>query len=382
MKIQIANSEYPDKRLWLELPITNDPNLLKTTGKLAVLVMPGQTEVTPVITDVESPVPNLKKCILANNSVTGIEQLSLLAQKISFMGGIHLGKFSGALDIETVDSIDDIQRIADNLDDYELFPDVSSDKELGVYLVESGDVEIHQSALPYVDYSRVGAEYYANHSCAYGDNCLVVKKDDAGMNRAAVFRLQVTSEYHAEDGMPPISLTLPASPEKLVSVAERLQLYGSAIDGHSIVERSSSIEHLNDLVPETNNVDLLNNLAIEVERLSQMRKPQVMKLCAALEAEMPDSVERAFEIAQELDDYEVVKAGSPYDYGYHVLCESDHEKRDIEVVEEIKDFVDFDRYGEWRMEEDGVRQTDFGMVRRISEPFEMEQGMQMGGLSQ
>lgn len=180
MKIQVANGEYPDRRQWLELPITDDPDWIKTTGKLAALAMPEQTKVTLRIKDVESPVRNLKRYILSDSGPIAISRMSLLSQRISAMSEQELQIFSGALDIESINGFDDIQRIADSLGDYELFPDITTDKELGVYLVESGDVDIHESALPYVDFSRVGVEYYANHSCAYGDHCLVVKKDGAG----------------------------------------------------------------------------------------------------------------------------------------------------------------------------------------------------------
>lgn len=180
MKILVANDEYPDRRQWLELPITDDPDWIRTTGKLAALAMPEQAKFTLRVKDVESPVPNLKRYILTDKGPIAISRMSLLAQRISAMSERELQMFSGALDIEPINGFDDIQRIADSLGDYELFPDVGSEKELGVYLVESGNVNIHESALPYVDFSRVGAEYYANHSCAYVDHCLVVKKDGAG----------------------------------------------------------------------------------------------------------------------------------------------------------------------------------------------------------
>ena len=198
MRIQIANSDQPTKRLWLELPIANDPTMSKTIGKMASLIEPGQTQVTVIVTDIEAPVPNLGKYILTDDFNTGIEQMNRLAQKISVMDGITLSKFSGALDIEPVNSMGDIQRIADSLDDYELLPGVTTD----------------------------------------------------------------------------------------------------------------------------------------------------------------------------------------YDYGYHVLYETDLEERDIEPLEELKDFIDFEAYGKYRMEEDGVRETDLGMMRRISEPFNPERNMEMGGLSQ
>ena len=50
---------------------------------------------------------------------------------------------------------------------------------------------------------------------------------------------------------------------------------------------------------------------------------------------------------------------------------------------EQKGHTDFDRLGREMMEEDGVRQTGFGLVRRLGKPFPpaQEPSQQMGGLS-
>lgn len=52
-------------------------------------------------------------------------------------------------------------------------------KELGVYLVESGEIEIHESAWPYLDYERVALEYEANNAGAYTSLGYVVKTGDS-----------------------------------------------------------------------------------------------------------------------------------------------------------------------------------------------------------
>ena len=377
MKIQVANSEYPDKRLWLELPITHDPDFILTTGKLAGLASPEQSVLSLRITDVESPIPNLKRYILADACESKIERMNLLAQSISVMNAFDQLKFSSAMDIEAINGIEDIQQTADNIDDYELFPDVTTEKELGVYLVESGDVDIHASALPYLDYAMIGAEYYANHSCSYGNNCLVVKKDSTETNRAVIFELKLTSDYYMKKGAPPIRLTLPASPEKLNAVAERLRLPESRIDKCKIADFKSPIPCLQELLRNERQVTQLNNLAIEVEWLSRCDKNLFPKFQAVLEIEQPDTADRMQRIARELDDYELINAKTPADYGYHVLYKSDLEKRDIEFRAEVEPFIDFQKYGQWRMEQDGVRQTDFGMMHQISEPFEPQETMRM-----
>lgn len=119
--------------------------------------------------------PNLKQYIREHDS---IEQLSILAARIEKMTHRDADIFSGALDIEAVNGLEDVMKIANNLRDYELYPDVTTPKELGVYLVESGKVEIHKSVWPYLDYERVAAEYESNNAGTYTNLGYVVKTND------------------------------------------------------------------------------------------------------------------------------------------------------------------------------------------------------------
>jgi len=128
------------------------------------------------ITGVGSSVPNLKQYIHEHDS---IEQLSILAARIEKMTAMDADIFSGVLGMETVNGLEDIMRITNNLRNYKLFPAVNTPKELGVHLVNSGEVEIHKSAWPYLDYERVAAEYEANHTGTYINLGYVVKTDDS-----------------------------------------------------------------------------------------------------------------------------------------------------------------------------------------------------------
>ena len=42
---------------------------------------------------------------------------------------------------------------------------------------------------------------------------------------------------------------------------------------------------------------------------------------------------------------------------------------DDEVIDTIDGYMDFAQLGEDAMKEDGVRRTEFGLVRRLSKPF-------------
>lgn len=75
------------------------------------------------------------------------------------------------------------------------------------------------------------------------------------------------------------------------------------------------------------------------------------------------------------DDYELVPEDMD-EYGKQVLRRTG---ADDEIIDTIDGYMDFARLGADSMEEDGVRRTEFGLVRRLSEPFpvQQEQGMQM-----
>ena len=66
-----------------------------------------------------------------------------------------------------------------------------------------------------------------------------------------------------------------------------------------------------------------------------------------------------------------------YEYGQSVLR---RHGADDELLEAMDGYMDFEKLGEDAMVEDGVRETEFGLVRRCSHPFpekEQTQGQQM-----
>lgn len=105
------------------------------------------------------------------------------------------------------------------------------------------------------------------------------------------------------------------------------------------------------------------------------RDGELMKYCAALEVEQPDTFSKALTIAMDIDDYDNVPENMD-EYGRQVLRRIG---ADDEVLDTIDGFMDFAGLGEVSMKEDGVRRTEFGLVRRLSAPFppQQEPGMQM-----
>ena len=95
----------------------------------------------------------------------------------------------------------------------------------------------------------------------------------------------------------------------------------------------------------------------------------LMKFCAVLEVEQPDTFSKALTIAMDLEDYELVPADMN-EYGKQVLQRIG---ADDELLDTIEGYMDFTRLGEDSMAEDGVRRTQFGLVRRLSAPYPQQE---------
>ena len=80
-----------------------------------------------------------------------LEKLNALAEKIVDMDQQQRNLLWGALDCESIDSLDKVLEVADHLDQYELLGDVRNDRDLGAHLVEAGWKDFPDHVLPYLD---------------------------------------------------------------------------------------------------------------------------------------------------------------------------------------------------------------------------------------
>ena len=101
----------------------------------------------------------------------------------------------------------------------------------------------------------------------------------------------------------------------------------------------------------------------------------LLTYAAVLEAEKPETLHRACDLLQDLDNYQRITEGA-YGYGQQRLQET--LGLDDEAIYELDGYMDFEQYGQDRMENDGVTETEFGLLRRLDPPFpEQRQGQQM-----
>ena len=323
------------------------------------------------------PIRNLNQYITHADiySSEDMEKLNNLANRIDLMDNRERQIFAGALDAESINGLDDILKLAEHLDDYVMLPNVDSDAELGRFLVDTGYKNFPEAVQPYLNYAAIGAEYYAENGGAYGPGGYVRRKsalEQKAEARSALITLHLFTMKVGETMAEPYRLMLPATDEELEQVKAHIGV--DHFTEAAIVKVEFGNPYLAELIPqECICVEDANELALGIEEMMQ-RDGELLKFLAVLSVEQPETITDALRFAVELDDYERITEGT-YEYGQSALRRIG---ADDELIDTIDGYMDFEKFGEDAMVEDGVRQTEFGPIRRCSRPFpEQTQGQQM-----
>ena len=325
------------------------------------------------IRDVDCEIVGIRQYLrMADLSHEGeLGKFNTLAGKIEEMDERQRNILWGALDSESIKGLDDVLRVADHLDEYVLLPNITSDTELGRLLVDTGYKNFPEVVQPYLDYRAIGTEYYAEHGGAYSPGGYVRRKssvEQTAEQRPALITLHLLTQ----DAGDPYRLSLPATEEELETAKAAI---GVDYFTEATIDKIEFGEpYLEELIPQDCFcVEDANELALGIEEMMQ-RDGELLKYLAVLSVMEPETLADALRLAIDLDDYERVPEDTE-EYGKQVLRRMG---ADDEIIGAIENYMDFERLGEDSMVEDGVRQTEFGLIRCISEPFdEPEYGQKM-----
>ena len=136
------------------------------------------------------------------------------------------------------------------------------------------------------------------------------------------------------------------------------------------------VPYIEELIRDTDcpAVEDYNDFAEALEDIWQ-QDGLLLTYAAVLEAEKPETLHRACELLQDLDNYQRITEGA-YGYGQQRLQET--LGLDDEAIYELDGYMDFEQYGRDCMKNDGVTKTEFGLLRRSDPPFpEQRQGQRM-----
>ena len=296
-----------------------------------------------------------------------LDRLNTLAKKITGMDRQKKDLLWGALDCESIGSLDDVLRVADSLDQYELLRNIRNDGDLGAYLVETGWKQFPGYVLPYLDYGAIGLEYRVEHPGSFNAGGYVRKKGIDQQMEAGSKGPVLTVRLYAPGTKTPCSLDLPASDEILEQARRTLGISDLAeADIHGIEDHVGLMGCADPL--DSPSVETLNELAWLVD--GQFSSDHIWtKFEAVCEAARVGTWQEMLDVAKDLNNYKVYDVNDPEEFGGLLAEEIIEAGGDIMV--EMEDFITYDYrgFGLRKMKEDGIRDTHHGYVRRLSEPF-------------
>lgn len=147
----------------LHFPASHDA-MTEAVSRLDEASRTGKTE----IVEIKSVIANLPSYLsgLDPDSRTQLAQLNQLSSIIAKMDSRERNIYAGALDGSSINDLSDMIRVAEQVPDYILIPNVNSDVTLGRYVAVAGQIQgdprFPEAAWPYLDFAKIGAEYYAN----------------------------------------------------------------------------------------------------------------------------------------------------------------------------------------------------------------------------
>ena len=175
------------------------------------------------------------------------------------------------------------------------------------------------------------------------------------------------------EGKQDYTLVLPADEEYLDAVKAYLEI--DVFADAMLCDIQFKVPYIGELICDTDcpAVEDYNDFAEALEDIWQ-KDGMLLTYAAVLEAEKPDTLRRACELLQNLDNYQRIV--DTYGYGQQRLRET--LGLDDEAIYELDGYMDFEKYGADCMENDHVIETEFGRLRRLDPPFpEQTQGQQM-----
>ncbi len=303
---------------------------------------------------------------------TQVAQLNSLAEKLEQMAASEKTIFYSLLAGSPQTKPDEVSGLLEKVSAYQLMKFIQSPEDLGKYMVAQGLLDIPESVKPYLHYGAIGREQHQILKGSFTESGYVVRKGALAPNHdhdLVVFTLHLASSSGST------ILRLPSTEYELSDAL--CQLGVDEFAQAQIQKIEIGLPYLEGSIPvECACVAIANDLALNIEKMNQ-HDGELLKYLSVLEVEQPETMADALFYANELDNYERVPDDTE-EYGKLVLGRLGVSR---DAMKALEGNVDFAAIGEFYMVEEGVRRTEFGLVRRCSEPFPEEvPGMVMGGM--
>ena len=375
MRIYVKRENW-DGGLWLELPATASDakrlwQELKGIHPSAML---------PFIGGADSRIEGMGES-LAGEPVFEkghLVMLNRLVRRMDGMGDEERLLFTAAMEMERPRSIEQVLETMGHLGSYELKPDIRDMDGLGRYLAEKEKEEIPQAIEKIFDYGNYAAAHRERYGCFTKGGFVERKKPQMGTPAGveagvpphkpggtnAVFTVEVKKQPYGYE-----SFSLPMAERDLAEAEKRV---GTAEYGYGAEMRvAAAYDGLYEALPPGCTVRELNQAAGEVRALLDRGGPDWDLLLAALEAELPETMEDACQVIRQYAEYQFLPLESltPEDYARYVL-----ERDGVRIPAHLQAYVNLRESGQRMMEETGPVQTLYGVVVNKAHPIRTAMG--------
>ena len=324
-----------------------------------------------VIGEVRSPLSGLRQHLngKALRPKQGIRELEFLDQRMDCITEKEKAIFQAALEIEKPNSVMEIVNLSCNLDKFMLYEGVTGHEDLGKRVLESE--EMSERVALYLDYAAAGEKYADSHAGCFTQPGYVVRTGEAlevlydgnrlpdpGYDKPCIIQARLYSPYYAAGHYEYYPLSLPASGEKLALAEEKLG--GKKLEEYEIAYIRCPDYELEYCLPFSRDIREMNAFAEVLAEKGILGDAGAReKLFAALEAEAPENMTQAKEIAERLECYTMLPENvvTAEDYAEYYM-----EKKQAYIQAELQEFFDYDAFGEEQMQKDGVVDTAHGLV--------------------
>ncbi|MCM1412590.1 MAG: antirestriction protein ArdA, partial [Lachnospiraceae bacterium] len=370
MRIYVKRENW-DGGLWLALP-ASEADARRLQAQLAHL---HPSAMMPFVGDVDSGIRGLEKSLAGELVFENghLELFNRLAGCTDGMGAEDMLLFSAAVEMEGSASIGQVLETMEHLDRYVLRPEIRDLEGLGRYAVRQEGKEIPEEIEGIFDYGLYASIHWQQHGC-FTEGGFVerispgkepAEKETGGRagrerKMEAVFTVEIKKQPY---GYESISLPMPEG-----ELAEAERKVEAACVGHDAGMRVfTAYDGLFEALPPGNTIRELNQAAVEVGALMERAEPDWKLLLAALEAELPETMEDACRIIRSCADYEFLPSDTlePEAYARYLL-----KTEGIQIPAGLQPYLKYGEFGQKKLEEMHPVKTLYGVVANRHRPIQ------------
>ncbi len=381
MRIFVKRENWEDG-IWMRLPATEE----EAEQVRRSLEEQHSSIMLPFIGAVDSRFPELENRLVGEIvfPAKNLGRLNQMAERLGSLNGEEEMLFRAAFRLEAPYTAEQILETLGHLDRYRLHPEIGNLEELGRYLSQEETSQLPEGLEVYVDYAEIGRLRQEDRGYLTEGGYVEKRKDlmeqtDAGegQNREkdsetekkgkkqGIFAVTLIRESFTDRY---VRFTLPLSEQEL---AEKKRQAGITQEIPERVEISASIDGLLEHLPPGSTLEELNQVAKVIEEMETCSGIDWKLTFAALEAELPGTMEECCHVIRGHQTYELLPFPFlvPESYAHYYL-----EQEGFSIPEALTDHFDYRRYGQEKIRETEAAETFYGVVVNREHPICLDHG--------